>query len=290
MRQWQGTTYGSSLMHRWLIRLLRVIDIRVVYVFAYVFVIPPCLLRPGFKPIYRYFRLRWGYGPIRSFLKTYQNHCMFSQVVIDRFAMYAGRHFKVKTEGFDHFQHLSRQPESFILLSSHIGNYEVAGYTLVSADKPLNALVFSGEKESVMKSRHAMFSDKNIKMIPVMEDMTHLFLINQAIGRGEIVSMPADRVFGSTKTIGVSLLGAKASLPMGPFSVATMRRLKALAVNVMKTSWNTYTIYVTPLLYDTNAPRKQQISELATAYAAETERILKLYPTQWYNFFDFWES
>ena len=290
-KKWEGTTFGNSLMHKWLIKLLQVIDIRMVYIFTYIFVIPPCLFRPGFKSIYHYFRQRWGYGAIQSFLKTYQNHCMFSQVVIDRFAMYAGKHFEVKIEGFEHFQYLGQQPEAFIQLSSHIGNYEMAGYTLASGDKALNALVFFGEKESIMKSRNKMFSDKNIKMIPVTEDMTHIFLIDQAIGRGEIVSMPADRIFGSTKkTVCVNLLGAKASLPMGPFGVATMRGLKVLAVNVMKVSWNTYCIYVTPLHYDTNAPRKQQISELSVAYATEIERMLKLYPTQWYNFYKFWES
>ena len=289
-KKWEGTTFGNSLMHKWLIKLLQVIDIRMVYIFTYVFVIPPCLFRPGFKHIYHYFRQRWGYGPIRSFLKTYQNHCMFSQVVIDRFAKYAGKRFEVRIEGYEHFQHLSNQKEAFIQLSSHIGNYEMAGYTLTSKEKTINALVFFGEKESVMKSRGEMFSDKNIKMIPVKEDMSHLFIIDQAIGRGEIISMPADRVFGSPKTVDVNLLGAKASLPLGPFNLAAIRKLNVLAINVMKISWNAYNIYVTPLHYDTNAPRKQQIEELSSAYAAETERILKLHPAQWYNFYNFWES
>ena len=159
-KKWEGTTYGNSLMHRWLIKLLRDIDIRFVYIFAYVFVVPPCLFRPGFKPIYHYFRRRWGYCPLRSFWKTYQNHCMFSQVVIDRFAMYAGKHFDIKIEGYEHFQKLSLRPEAFIQLSSHIGNYEVAGYTLTSHEKPLNALVFYGEKQTVMENRSDLFSDK----------------------------------------------------------------------------------------------------------------------------------
>ena len=64
-KKWKGTTYGNSLMHHWLIKLLKVIDIRFVYIFTYIFVIPPCLLRPGFKPIYHYFRERWGYGPVK---------------------------------------------------------------------------------------------------------------------------------------------------------------------------------------------------------------------------------
>lgn len=289
-RQWQGTTFGNRLMHKWLIGLLRCIDIRIVYVFTYIFVIPPCLFRAGFRPIYRYFRQRWGLGPVKAFLKTYQNYCLFSQVVIDRFAMYSGKHFHVDIEGYNHFLSLADQPGAFVHLSSHIGNYELAGYSLVSEKKPFNAIVYGGEKQTVMENRAHMFADKNIHMLWAKEDMSHLFLLDKAIRQGEIISMPADRVFGSRKTVSVSLLGAEAELPQGPFSVATMRALPVLAVNVMKSSTTTYRIYVTPLEYDTQAPRQQQIQQLANGFATELERMLHLYPTQWYNFFDYWKA
>ena len=243
-KKWEGTTFGNSLMHKWLIKLLRGIDIRIIYFFTYVFVIPPCLLRPGFKPIYHYFRERWKLSPIKAFIKTYQNHYMFGQVVIDRFAMYAGKRFHMDIEGYDHFLSLAKQQDGFILLSSHIGNYEIAGYTLVAEDKPFNTLVFFGEKQSIMDYRNQMFADTNIRMIPVKEDMSHLFLIDHALQQGETVSMPADRILGSKKSLKVTLLGADAQIPMGPFAVATMRGLNVLAVNVMKTSVKGYKIYV----------------------------------------------
>ena len=276
-------------MHRWLIALLRVLDMRIVYLFTYVFVIPPCLFRPGFKPIYRYFRQRWGYNPVKAFLKTYQNHCLFGQVVIDRFAMYAGKHFNTDIEGYASFLQLESEPDAFIQLSSHVGNYELAGYTLTSAMKRLNALVFWGEKQSVMENRANMFSDKNIRMIPIREDMSHLFLLDSALRQGEIISMPADRIFGSQKSLKASLLGADVRLPLGPFSVATMRGLDVLAVNVMKTSTMGYTIYVKPLSYDKQAPRNMQIEELVHGYINELERMLNMYPAQWYNYYDFWK-
>ncbi len=277
-------------MHHLLIKLLKGIDIRIVYIFTYIFVIPPCLFRPGFKPIYHYFRERWGCGRIKAFMKTYQNHCMFSQVVIDRFAMYAGKHFEVKANGLEHFNNLSHQPEAFIQLSSHIGNYEIAGYTLVSHEKPINALVFYGEKQTVMENRSYMFGDTNVRMIPIKQDMSHLFLIDHALQQGEIVSMPADRIFGSKKSVSVKLLGAEVNLPLGPFNVAAMRGLPVLAVNVMKSSMKSYQIYVTPIEYDRQAPRKQQIAQIAEGYTAELERIITMYPTQWYNYFEYWKS
>ena len=69
--QWAGTTYGNAWMHKWLIRLLRYIDVRVLYGFVAVFVIPVCLvLNPSRGIAYRYFRRRIGYGRLKSAWKT----------------------------------------------------------------------------------------------------------------------------------------------------------------------------------------------------------------------------
>lgn len=288
-KKWDGTTYGTSWMHRWLIWLLRRIDIRVFYVFSYVFVVPPCLLRSGYKFIYRYFRDQWNLKPIRAFCKTYLQHCMFAQIVIDKFAMYAGKRFEIEIEGYSHFQKLAERSEAFVQLSAHVGNYEIAGYSLVAKNKRFNALVFYGEKDSVMSNRNKMFTETNIRMIPIREDMSHMFLLNEILSNGETLSMPADRLFGSNKALTLSFLGGEAEFPMGPFSVTTMRSLDVLAVNVMKISATKYKIYVTPLYYDKEAPRKIQVEQLARAYVEELERIVELYPTQWYNFFKFWK-
>ena len=286
-REWAGTTYGNAWMHKWLIRLLRYTDVRILYAFTSVFVIPVCLLiNPSAGITYRFYRKRMGYGRLKSALKTYQNHCLFGQVVIDKFAMYAGKKFRIEIEGLEHYQELTTREESFIQLSSHMGNYEIAGYTLPQDKKTLNALVFFGEKESVMTNRARLFSGTNIKMIPIRPDMGHLFEIDHALQRGETVSMPADRIFGSQKKLQIPFLGQVANFPYGPFSIATMRGLQVLAVHVMKEKIRTYKIYATPLLYNLEAPRQEQIKELAEKYVTELERMVNLYPTQWYNYFD----
>lgn len=289
-KAWDGTTYGSGRMHRWLIRLLGWMDVRILYWFSNIFVIPVCVLfRPGGRIIYRYFRQRHQFGRWKSAWKTYVNHCRFSQVVIDRFAMYAGKRFKVDIQGYDEFLKLAGRPDGFVQLSAHVGNYELAGYSLKSELKKMCALVFFGEKESVMHNRHKMFDGNNIRMIPVSGDMSHLFELDRALSEGQIVSMPADRFSGSDKAVTLPFLDAEAHFPMGPFSVATMRGLDVLAVNVMKTAMKRYTIFVKPLHYDKEAPRKEQIRQLAAAYVAELEHIVRQFPEQWYNYYEFWD-
>lgn len=291
-QEWAGTTYGNAWMHKWLIRMLRHIDVRILYLFVAIFVIPVCLvLNPSRGIAYRYFRRRIGYGRLKSAWKTYVNHCLFGQVVVDKFAMYAGKKFDVEVENYNEFlERASREEEGFVQLSAHIGSYEIAGYTLAVEGKSFNALVFAGEKASVMQNRSKMFADTNINMIAIQPDMSHLFEIDKALADGEIVSMPADRINGSQKCIEHVFLGAKAKFPLGPFSVATMRGFDVLAVNVMKDSLLGYKIYVTPLAYDKEASRQEQIRQLSSAYVAELEKRVRQYPTQWYNYFEFWQE
>lgn len=287
-----NTTFGSAWMLSCLVKSLKYVDVRLIYAFASLFVMPVCLLlntNHSRTTAYRYLRHRQGFGRLRSAWLTYVNHCRFAEVVIDRFAMFAGKRFKLDVEGYEEFRRHADGEEGFMLLSSHIGCYEIAGYTLVSRKKRFNALVFGGEKATVMEGRQQRFDDNNIRMIPIMADMSHLFLVSEALADHEIVSMPADRVIGSPKTVECQLLGAKTKLPLGPFSVATMRSLDVLAVNVMKTSRRGYTAYVAPLAYDKEAPRREQMRQLAQSYATELEARIRQYPEQWFNFYDFWE-
>ena len=289
-KQWAGSTYGSGWMHRCLIRSLRFIDVRFLYLFSAIFVIPVCLvLNESRKTAYHYFRRILGYGRCKAAWSVYVNHCFFGQVVIDKFAMYAGKKFDVEVDGMHHFNELASRDEGFLHLSSHIGNYEIAGYTLVSERKTINAVVYAHEKATVMENRNSMFVKTNIRMITLKEDMSHLFEIDEAVCGGDIVSFPTDRFMGQAKCVECDFLGRPAKFPQGPFSVAAMRGLDVLAVNVMKTGAKKYHIYVTPLHYDKQQPRKEQIRQLSQAYVTELEKRVLQYPTQWYNFFDFWK-
>lgn len=289
-RAWAGTTFGNPWMHRQLIAFLRHVDVRFLYAVTALFVVPVCLVVNASGGImYRLYRRRMGYSRLHALWSTYANHCRFAQAVIDKFAMFAGQHFAVTVQGREHFDRLERQSEAFMMLSSHIGNYELAGFTLHTRHKRMNALVFGGEKATVMAHRDKLLAQGHIRMIPVGDDMSHLFAINSALSDGEIVSMPADRVVGSPRTLDLKFLGRQAAFPLGPFQTATMRGLDVLVVSVMKTSVKGYTIYVTPLAYDHTALRKEQTRQLAESFVAELERRVRQYPTQWYNYFEFWK-
>ena len=279
-------------MHRTLIKWLKAVDIRVLYWFTYLFVIPPTLFlkRKEAKAMRGFFRKGFGYGRLKAWRKTFANHCSFGRVVIDRFAMYAGKEFELKLDGYEHFQALASRPEGFVQLSTHIGNYELAGYTLKAKEKRFNALVFGGEKATVMDNRLNKFERNNIRMIPLQPDMSHIYTVNQALSDGEIMSIPADRVFGSPKYFVREFLGHEAKFPQGPFQVAAMRKSPVLFVAVMKESHKSYRVIIRPVKGpdDPNATIKQTADCLASNFVKIFEKTVREYPGQWYNYYDFW--
>ena len=95
--EWKGTTYGNSWMHRHLVGMLRVIPPRLIYAFAKVFVIPPTVAinTNGRRYAYSFARKRLGLGRFDAIKYVFRNFNAFAEVIIDRFAMYAGRKFDV---------------------------------------------------------------------------------------------------------------------------------------------------------------------------------------------------
>jgi len=68
--------------------------------------------------------------------------------------------------------------------------------------------------------------------------------------------------------------------------------VEVLAVFVMKISAKKYKIFVKPLdrseVYSPST-KKGKIENLVFSYVQELENIVKQYPLQWFNFYEFWK-
>ena len=278
-------------MQRTLIKLFRFIPTGFFYGVT-ALVIPFYMLfdRRGYRASYRFFR-RLGRGRVHSFLSVYANEFRLGQVVMDRFALYAGRRFRLDVDGQELFDRLKDAPTGFVQVSSHVGNPELAGYQLRVEGKRMHALVFPGETQTVMQHRAAIFERMNITMVPVSEDLSHLFALNAALLAGDIVNMPGDRLFGSTKSFTCDFLGAPARFPAGPFLLAAQREVPMLALFVMKEGMRRYRVLVRSvgMPSDAEASARQRAEGMAREFAGQLEAVTRRYPTQWFNFYDFWQ-
>ena len=129
--EWSGKTDGQPWMQRSLIAMFRVMPLWLPYGMMGL-VVPFYMVfhRKGYQSMYQFFRMRMGYGRWKSFWSVYANHFRFGQIILDRFGVYAGKQYRFTNEGQELMDELETHPEGFILLSSHVGNYEIAGYSL----------------------------------------------------------------------------------------------------------------------------------------------------------------
>lgn len=292
--QWQGTTDGLPWMHKALVRVLGVVPVGVIYVFAAIFVVPFYIIgnRQGYHSQYRFFRDRFGFGPLKAFRYVWANHLRFAQVIIDRFAVYGGRKFRFVVEGLEEYNQLAEGDSGFVQVFSHTGNYELAGYELRQPRKRLFALLYRDGSETIMENRANVFAPNGVEMVFVQSDLSHIFLLNNVVRDGDIASIPGDRIFGSKKYVECTFLGSATRFPMGPFQLAVTREAPIVAIFVMKESWTQYRIFVRRLELSPDEQllnKKRQTARIAQQFASNLEEMVQRYPEQWFNYFDFWK-
>jgi predicted LPLAT superfamily acyltransferase len=294
-RKWKGYT-GGSFWGQWgLIILFKLADVRLGY-YLMALVVPFYMLfsRKSCRAIFHYFQKQCGYSKWKSFVKTYRNHYVFGQVILDRFSVFAqGKsHFEVEITGHEYFNQMANSEKGFIIAGSHIGNFEIAGYLLHSNKKKMNVLVYPEETEVVQKNRTGILENNNIHLIPVLRDMSHLFAVNAALQKGEIVSMPCDRNFGSAKSVECDFLNGKADFPIGAFALATHFNVKVLSIFVIKKTNKKYNVYVKPVEIqekDASLTNREKITQYVHAFVKGMENVVRQYPEQWFNYYEFWK-
>ena len=292
-KQWEGKTGGGKFGQGFLFAVLRHIPVRILYITLY-FIIPFYVLF-DFKPrknIYRYFRRRQGFSAWKSFWRVFANYLVFGKVVLDKFAIMAEntRQFKiVDVENIEHFNRLLEGDGGFILASAHIGNFELVGHCLVQDRKRVNGIIFGGESTQLKMQREKSSEHSNINLIPVTDSISHVFAVKEALENGEIVTELCDRMFGSEKGFAVTFFGQEAMFPAGTFRMAVQLGIPMLALFIMKDGGTRYRGFLYPLTADSSLNAREQANQLAQQFAEKMETVLRRYPNQWFNYFDFWK-
>ena len=290
-RKWQGKTRGGKFGQRFLLSFLKRFRVTVLYP-TLPFIIPFCLVfvRQPNRALYRYFHNIRGYRRWRALCSTTRNAYNFGKVVIDKFAIWAGRsdQFIVVQEHPEIPQQLFEQEKGALFAGSHIGNFELLAAAFKDNPKKINVIIYGGESEMLSRQRTSVFAQNHVNLIPVTADMSHLFAIKNALDNGEVVAILCDRLFGSPKKKTLDFLGHPADFPIGPFRLAAQMDVPVLSLAVMKEKGLRYTCHSTLLNVSPDVSINQKCDMLMEQYVKSLEDILRQYPEQWFNMYDFW--
>jgi predicted LPLAT superfamily acyltransferase len=292
-KEWSGKTKGGTFGQKSLIFYFRHGSVTLSY-FILAIIVPFFMLfaRKGFISIYFYFRKIHSYSVIRSLFMTYRNHFLFGQAMLDKYALFCSnrRKYDLSFDGREAFDKALTEKQSIIIVSSHCGNFELAGYILKHEQKKINAIAYGGESPVYQEARENSLSQNNISFIPIKEDLSHIYAINDALSKGEILIVPGDRVYEGSKISERSFMGAMAKFPTGPYHLADKYNAKLFSIFVMKESDFHYKTIVKSISIPTEPgmAKPGRFEVMAKEYVQSLESVTSEYPAQWYNFYKFW--
>ncbi len=248
------------------------------------------------KYIRQYFIQAHSYSPFKAWLATYKNNFILGQTIIDKVATMAGakKTFKVIHKNGPMLDELTALGKGGILVSAHIGNWEVAGQGLNRLGTAFNVLMYSNEKEDVKQYMDGVMKEKKINIISIDEETkSHIIELHKAFSNNELVVMHGDRYREGAKTLTTDFLGKPAKFPAGPFIMAAKFGVPLCIVFAVKTDKHTYQFSTEKPIQVARVRGEEQLEkvcqELLLQYVAKVEEMAKAYPHQWFNYYDFWK-
>lgn len=181
-----------------------------------------------------------------------------------------------------------------ILISPHLGTWELGGLGLADLGYRVNVLTFREPDEQVNLQRKQVREQRGIGVIYVDRDDSSPLAIIEAVNalrRNEIVCLIGDRD-GSSNTVTVPFFGRTTALPAGAAHLALATGAPVIPVFVVLESDGRYATLMEEAIFfkAVSGHNRQVVRQGMTCLAAVFERYIRQYPDQWYNFFAFWNS
>ena len=293
MPSWQGKSKGSPLGYRIFVWVLRNFGVMPAYFLLRSVVLHYLLFSyKSSKAIYHYFHQRLGYGAVNALFKIYRNYYSFGQSIIDKVVMMARipNKFTFNFDGEHNLRKMVELKKGGLLLSCHIGNWEIAGNLLKRLETKVHIVMFDGEHEKIKQYVSGVTGERSVNVIIIKNDLSHIYEISEAFGRNELVCMHADRFLEGNKTMKANFLGKEANFPMGPFVLASTFKVPVSFVFAMKESWKHYHLFASDTKEYTHGGRNAIMQQMLNDFVAEMENKVKQYPVQWYNYYNFWQQ
>jgi len=185
-----------------------------------------------------------------------------------------------------------RDGKGAILLTAHVGNFEIGGMFL--AKLGINVAVVYVPDPSPVIEKHRADARKLLGVAGIAVDRSPFgFLpVLRALEQNSYVAIQGDRDVSGTGHR-MPFFGRTASFPIGPFRIAQASGAPVFPVFVLQDDDGRYrTVVEEPIRVPHprgDAARAAVLAGLA-AFVSRMEATIRAYPTQWYRFARFWES
>jgi predicted LPLAT superfamily acyltransferase len=291
------TPLGSSIGMKLLAFVMRILPTRLAYLIAYIPVLWYYMLRPEGRLSASRLHERLGLagGGFSCFRFGFRQARDFSRIILDNIylGIFGPKRFEIAEYGTDIFKKTLEKGRGLLLLSAHVGNWHLAVNFLKNTQTRVHLVTDDARQAEVrhQMDRAKMASD-HLTVHNLQKDTGLVFTLSAALKRGEVVIIAGDRAPSGGRRVKVPFLGKDAWFPTSGLAVAAAVNAPVCTALTFRTGTRRYECHgLGPFESGRDYTDKNaKIEAMAREFASHLEVYVRRFPTQWFNFYDFWKA
>ena len=193
----------------------------------------------------------------------------------------------IRVENVNYFDEAISKGKGVIVLSAHLGNWELGGVAVALLGYPFWIVALPHKEKKVNDFFDFQRQSKGIKVIPLGKAARKSLDILKENG---LLALAADRDF-TGKGVIMDFFGKPAIFPEGPAALSLKTGASIVPGFMLRNPDDTFTLRIEKSIeFAPKGNKEEDKKELMKQYIKIFEAYIRKYPDQWYMFRRFWVS
>ena len=186
--------------------------------------------------------------------------------------------------GWDHILEAIGRGKGLLLVTGHLGNWDLPAAVMAGRGYPVNVIVETLEPPAWNDRVQAIRKSIGLRAIPIDTGVREMYA---ALRRNETVAVVFDRPLAHGG-VPVSYFGAETMVPEGAARLALRTGAAVVGAVGVRRGDRIVALISPPFEVRDTDDRRRDVQSLAQTMMCWLERHVRQYPSQWFMFRDFW--
>jgi predicted LPLAT superfamily acyltransferase len=235
-----------------------------------------------------------GSSPVANFFRTYRVFWNYAWTIADNVRF---KELRISPDwefaGMAHFEKLQSCETGAIILTAHMGSYDLGAHLFAESGARRMVMVRAPEIDPQTRAfeeeQHGRWDQLKVDFSTRASELA--FDLLEALQRGEIIAIQGDRVTGGIAAVNATLFGKPTQVPAGPFALAMAARVPIYPLFIFRLGRRHYRLEACqPIEVVRTRDRGEALDRAVALWTADLERVVGAAWFQWFTFQPYYED
>lgn len=231
-----------------------------------------------------------GSTAIGNFFRTYRVFWNFAWTIADNVRF---KELRVSPDwefsGMENFRDLQAHEGGAIILTAHMGNYDLGAHLFAEVSDRKIVMVRAPEVDPTTRQYEEKLHDRTLPdglKIDFSSRASEFALdLLHSLQRGDIIAIQGDRVTPGISPLPATLFGKSTQVPAGPFALSMAARVPIYPLFIFRLGRRRYRLVVgKPIEVVRKRDRQEAFEEAVSKWTRELETVVRSAWFQWFTF------